>query len=58
MTNLIIKDLTIKYGETVAVENLNLDIKDKEFVVLVGPSGCGKTTVLNSIAGFSRNDLL
>lgn len=51
MTNLIIKDLTIKYGETVAVENLNLDIKDKEFVVLVGPSGCGKTTVLNSIAG-------
>lgn len=51
MTNLVIKDLTIKYGETVAVQDLNLDIKDREFVVLVGPSGCGKTTVLNSIAG-------
>jgi multiple sugar transport system ATP-binding protein len=51
MTNLIIKDLTIKYGDTVAVKGLNLDINDKEFVVLVGPSGCGKTTILNSIAG-------
>ena len=51
MTNLNIKKLTIKYGDTVAVENLDLEVKDKEFVVLVGPSGCGKTTTLNCIAG-------
>jgi len=37
--------------ETVAVQSLNIDIDDKEFVVLVGPSGCGKTTALRMIAG-------
>ena len=35
----------------VALENLNLDIADKEFLVLLGPSGCGKSTTLNMIAG-------
>ena len=34
-----------------ALENLNLDIADKEFLVLLGPSGCGKSTTLNMIAG-------
>ena len=34
-----------------AVKNINLDIKDKEFIVLVGPSGCGKSTTLRMIAG-------
>lgn len=38
----------------VALENLNLEIKDKEFVVLLGPSGCGKSTTLNMIAGPPR----
>jgi multiple sugar transport system ATP-binding protein len=56
MASLTIKNLTKKYGETVAVENLDLEVKDKEFVVLVGPSGCGKTTVLNSIAGLLEID--
>ncbi|MEA3485189.1 MAG: ATP-binding cassette domain-containing protein, partial [Candidatus Aerophobetes bacterium] len=56
MADLTIKGLTKKYGETTAVENLNLKVKDKEFVVLVGPSGCGKTTVLNSIAGLLEID--
>jgi len=51
MASLTIKGLTIRYGETIAVENLDLEVKDKEFVVLVGPSGCGKTTTLISIAG-------
>ncbi|MCH7556254.1 MAG: sn-glycerol-3-phosphate ABC transporter ATP-binding protein UgpC [Planctomycetes bacterium] len=37
-----------------AVENLNLSIKDKEFVVLVGPSGCGKSTILRMIAGLEE----
>jgi multiple sugar transport system ATP-binding protein len=56
MADLTIKGLTKKYGEMTAVENLNLKVKDKEFVVLVGPSGCGKTTVLNSIAGLLEID--
>ena len=38
-------------GEVVAVEDFNLDIEDKEFVVLVGPSGCGKSTTLRMLAG-------
>ena len=37
-----------------AVKNINLDIKDKEFVVLVGPSGCGKSTTLRMIAGLEN----
>jgi len=51
MASLTIKGLTKKYDETIAVKDLDLTVKDREFLVLVGPSGCGKTTVLNSIAG-------
>ncbi|MDQ3493642.1 MAG: ATP-binding cassette domain-containing protein, partial [Chloroflexota bacterium] len=40
-----------RYGEVVAVRELNLEIQDGEFLVLVGPSGCGKTTSLRMIAG-------
>ena len=40
-----------KYGDVVAVKDLNLDIQDEEFLVLVGPSGCGKTTALRMVAG-------
>ena len=42
------------YGDVVAVKDLNLDIQDKEFLVLVGPSGCGKTTALRMIAGLEE----
>lgn len=56
MASLTIKGLTKRYGRTAAVENLDLEVKDKEFVVLVGPSGCGKTTTLNSIAGLIEID--
>lgn len=56
MASLTIKGMTKKFGETAAVENLSLKVKDKEFVVLVGPSGCGKTTTLNSIAGLVEID--
>ena len=43
------------YGkDTVAVQDFNLDIKDKEFIVFVGPSGCGKSTTLRMIAGLEE----
>src|SRR5437773_8419131 len=51
MTEVIIKGLTKQFGKLTAVENLNLDVKDKEFVGLLGPSGCGKTTTLNCLSG-------
>ena len=43
-----------KYGDVVAVSDLNLEIGDGEFMVLVGPSGCGKTTSLRMIAGLEE----
>ena len=42
-------------GEMV-LDNISLDIKDKEFVTLLGPSGCGKTTTLRLIGGFEKPD--
>uniref|UniRef100_UPI00126A1F66 ATP-binding cassette domain-containing protein n=1 Tax=Natrinema salifodinae TaxID=1202768 RepID=UPI00126A1F66 len=42
---------TFNDDEIVAVDNLNLEIEDGEFLVLVGPSGCGKSTTLRMIAG-------
>ena len=43
-----------KYGDVTAVNDLNIHIEDKEFLVLVGPSGCGKTTALRSLAGLEE----
>jgi multiple sugar transport system ATP-binding protein len=40
-----------KFGKTIAVQNINLEVKDKDFVTLLGPSGCGKTTILRMLAG-------
>ena len=42
------------YGKTVVIENLNLEIKKGERLILLGPSGCGKTTTLRMIAGFEE----
>jgi len=50
------KGITKVFGKDVkAVNDLNLDIKDKEFMVLVGPSGCGKTTALRMVAGLEES---
>ena len=46
-------NLQITDEGVVAVQQFNIDIKDKEFIVLVGPSGCGKSTTLRMIAGFN-----
>jgi multiple sugar transport system ATP-binding protein len=43
-----------KFGEVTAVNDLNIEVKDKEFLVLVGPSGCGKTTALRLVAGLEE----
>ncbi|HUP82638.1 MAG TPA: ATP-binding cassette domain-containing protein, partial [Candidatus Limnocylindria bacterium] len=43
-----------RYGDVTAVNDLNLEIQDEEFLVLVGPSGCGKTTALRMIAGLEE----
>src|SRR3954462_7693966 len=51
MAQVVMRSLNKKYDEVHAVKNVNLDIRDKEFVVLVGPSGCGKTTTLRMLAG-------
>ena len=50
----VLEQLTKRFDELVAVNNLNLEIKEGEIVSLLGPSGCGKTTTLNMIAGFER----
>jgi multiple sugar transport system ATP-binding protein len=54
MADVELKNLTKRYDETVAVNDLSLDVKDREFVVFLGPSGCGKTTTLRSIAGLEH----
>ena len=52
MAEVIIKNMKKVYGgKTTAVHDVNLHIKDKEFIVLVGPSGCGKSTTLRMVAG-------
>jgi multiple sugar transport system ATP-binding protein len=56
MVSITVKNLTKKYGNTIAVKDLNLQIKDKEFFVFLGPSGCGKTTALFAIAGLIKVD--
>ena len=44
--------VTKKFGEFVAIDNLSLDIYEREFFALLGPSGCGKTTLMRMLAGF------
>src|ERR1700758_3758276 len=51
MARVLIRSLNKFYDEVHAVKDVNLEIRDKEFVVLVGPSGCGKTTTLRMVAG-------
>jgi multiple sugar transport system ATP-binding protein len=51
MASVQLKGVAKHFGKTVAVNNIDLEIRDKRFVVLVGPSGCGKTTVLRLVAG-------
>ncbi|HSE92829.1 MAG TPA: sn-glycerol-3-phosphate ABC transporter ATP-binding protein UgpC [Methylomirabilota bacterium] len=54
MAQVLMKDLNKKYDEVHAVKDVNLHIRDTEFIVLVGPSGCGKSTTLRMVAGLEE----
>jgi multiple sugar transport system ATP-binding protein len=54
MAEVRFENVTKRFGDTVAVDNLNLEVADKEFLVLVGPSGCGKSTVLRLLSGLEE----
>jgi iron(III) transport system ATP-binding protein len=56
MSRLKLKGLTRKYGAFTAVDDIDLEVGDGEFVTLLGPSGCGKTTTLRMVAGFIAPD--
>ncbi|MFC1976701.1 ABC transporter ATP-binding protein [Chloroflexota bacterium] len=54
MAEVRFENVTKQFGDVVAVNNLNLEIPDKEFLVLVGPSGCGKSTALRLLSGLEE----
>ncbi|MFZ9010022.1 MAG: ABC transporter ATP-binding protein, partial [bacterium] len=51
MPSVSVRELSLNFGDVQVLRNLNLDIEEGEFLVLLGPSGCGKSTLLNCIAG-------
>jgi multiple sugar transport system ATP-binding protein len=56
MATLKVRNLTKNFGNTQVLKQINLDVSDGEFIVLLGPSGCGKSTLLNMIAGLENVD--
>ncbi len=56
MASVTFEHITKRFGDVVAVNDLNIHVDDKEFLVFVGPSGCGKTTSLRLLAGLEEAD--
>ena len=54
MASLTLDHVSKRFGEVTAINDVNIAVKDKEFLVLVGPSGCGKSTCLRMIAGLEE----
>ena len=54
MAEIQLTNLSKRWGSFVGVEDFNLTVKDREFLVLLGPSGCGKTTTMRMIAGLEE----
>ena len=54
MAEVRLENLTKKFNQVIAVDHVDLDIKDSEFLTLVGPSGCGKSTALRLVAGLEK----
>jgi len=57
MAEVVLKNVTKRFGPVVAVDKVNLHIKDREFFTILGPSGAGKTTLLRLIAGFEEPNM-
>ncbi|MCL9812474.1 ABC transporter ATP-binding protein [Natranaeroarchaeum aerophilus] len=53
MANVKLENITKRYEDVTAVDNMNLDVEHGEFITLVGPSGCGKSTTMETIAGLT-----
>lgn len=56
MSEIMIENVTKRFGNFTAVDNVSLTVANQEFMVLLGPSGCGKTTLLRAIAGLGMPD--
>jgi len=54
MAQVALRNIVKTFDKTPAVQGIDLDIADREFIVLVGPSGCGKSTTLRMIAGLEE----
>jgi multiple sugar transport system ATP-binding protein len=54
VAQVLLENVTKRFNDVIAVNEVNIDIKDKEFLVLVGPSGCGKSTTLRMVAGLEE----
>ncbi|MEO8398019.1 MAG: ATP-binding cassette domain-containing protein, partial [Chloroflexota bacterium] len=54
MASVTFRHVYKRYGNTTAVNDFNIDVADKEFLVFVGPSGCGKSTSLRMLAGLEE----
>lgn len=55
MAGLVLRGVSKRYEETDVLRDINLEIRDGEFVVFVGPSGCGKSTLMRMIAGLEED---
>src|SRR5262245_57480176 len=56
MPGIAIAGVSRRFGSATAVDNIDLALRQGEFVTLLGPSGCGKTTTLRMVAGLEQND--
>src|SRR5713226_3073713 len=54
MASVTLEHVVKRFGDVVAVNDVSIEVRDKEFLVLVGPSGCGKSTILRMIAGLEE----
>ena len=54
MAGVLLKNVQKSYGEVQVLRDINLEVRDGEFMVFVGPSGCGKSTLLRTIAGLEE----
>ena len=54
MASVTYKNVMKSYGDNIVINDLSIEIADKEFVVFVGPSGCGKSTSLRMLAGLEE----